>query len=92
MYASFYSHKKTLTCASLCFPLQISDRLFCSFGEDILESLFASIMALAAPGATDSAPATTAATKGKPTHVSSKPVQILHVLFHFAISVIYVCQ
>jgi hypothetical protein len=72
--------------------LQISDKLFCSFGEDILESLFASIVALAGP------PGTTAAATskgGKPTPggslaPTSKGVQFLHVVFHFSISALYV--
>jgi len=61
---------------------QISDKLFCSFGEDILESLFASIVTLAAPR--------TAAAAGKGGRSPSKGVQILHVVFHFVISALYV--
>ena len=68
--------------------LQISDKLFCSFGEDILESLFASIVALATPR--EVAAAAAAGGRGRPP--ASKPVQAMHVLFHFAISVLYVCQ
>lgn len=74
--------------------LQISDRLFCSFGEDILESLFASIQALAAPPS--SSPSTSHSHskggKGVQCAPTSKSVQLLHVIFHFAISVVYVCQ
>lgn len=72
--------------------LQISDRLFCSFGEDILESLFASIQTLAAATPNNGADgAATEDAKGKSPQVASKHVQVLHVIFHFAISVMYVC-
>lgn len=85
-------HKKlTVPCAPL-LPLllcsscpQISDRLFCSFGEDILESLFASIVAWATAG---SAAAAAAAPGSKPP--VRRSIRALHVIFHFLISVLYV--
>jgi len=79
--------------------LQISDKLFCSFGEDILESLFGAIVTLANshPPGPLSPPGSSAGAVlvGKGGHrlkplPSSKAMQMLHVLFHFSISTLYV--